>query len=239
MLKYFLSIISLLVAVSVAFFLIIDISKHAPEEVPEGYLKSKFPAQIGGMTSEDKELAATEEVQRATEQILVISDYLNREFTLADGRKFTVYISFWAKNKEEVHKAATHTPDRCWSASGWKTDPTKKRSDYKFKVSDKDFFDGYYREFSYKSNAMTEAAKRYVLFWFIVDGKRYDFGTEDLFFANPTKWLKNAISSALHGSPEQYFVRLDSDIPLESFFKDKDFLALMEILGKEFLYNKE
>jgi len=237
--KILLSVVSLIVAVAVAAFLIIDIDKHAAEDVGEGFLKAKVPEQFGKMIGEDKPLAATEEVQRATENILVVSDYLHREYTLADGKKFTLYISYWAKNKEEVHKAATHTPDRCWSSSGWKSDLSKKRGNYKLHISDKELFDAYYREFSYKSGAMREEAKRYVLFWFIVDGKRYDFGTKDLFFADPVKWIKNAIEGALHGSPEQFFIRIDSEHPIESFVNDPDFIALMGTLGKEFLYIKE
>ena len=56
--------------------------------------------------------------------------------------------------------------------------------------------------------------------------------------SNPISYLGHAFSDALAGSPEQFFVRIDSEYPLENFINNKDFLELLDKLGTMVLYPK-
>ena len=94
---------------------------------PEKHLEIAMPMDFDGLKGRDIPLGNTEEVTRATEKILAVNEFLNREYTLPDGRKFSVYISYWAPKKEPVRVASTHTPDRCWVRNGWKNDDSKKK----------------------------------------------------------------------------------------------------------------
>ena len=60
----------------------------------EGRLKTAIPYEIDGWTSKDSGLGDTEEVQRAAEKVLNVTDYVNRTYS-KNGADFTVYIAYW------------------------------------------------------------------------------------------------------------------------------------------------
>ncbi len=199
-------------------------------------LKRAVSASIGSMTSVDKPLGDTEEVKRASEKILMVTEFLHREYTLGNGMKFTLYISYWEPGREDVYKASTHTPDRCWVKSGWKNLDEKKRSGDVLSVGGRQLMPAYYRE--YTINAGLNNYKRNVWFWFIVDGKRYDYKTSDNYNPSIAVYLKNLISSVTAEAPEMFFIRIDSDSSLESLRRDPDFQKLLSELGELILFQK-
>ena len=74
------------------------------------------------------------------------------------------------------------------------------------------------------------------MYWFIADNKHFDFGKEkSSHIPNPIVWLKGAL---FVGSPEMYFVRIDSAVDIKEFFEDKDFQELMDYVGKMIIYEK-
>jgi len=203
-------------------------------DVRKEKLATFIPMKIGGMSGVDKPLGQTEEVIRASESILHVSDFLNREYTLGDGKTFTLYISYWEPFKEDVIKASTHTPDRCWVKAGWKNDESKKLFADAVAVDGKKFKPAYYREYSIKG--MNGEYRRKVWFWFVVDGERYDYNATDNYSPNIYNYVKNIIVGALQGSPEQFFVRIDSESSPHSLMADPDFRALLKKLGTLILY---
>lgn len=204
---------------------------------PEKHLEAAIPMDFDGLKGRDIPLGATEEVMRATEKILAVNEFLNREYTMPDGRRFSVYISYWAPKKEPVRVASTHTPDRCWVRNGWKNDDSKKKQHEVLNVAGKNLMPAYYREYTVEN--MEKIYRRYVWFWFVVDGKRYDYKTSDNYAPNPIMYVKNMVEDALQGSPEMYFVRIDSDIPLAELFKAKEFKSALEKLGELILFEKK
>lgn len=201
-------------------------------------LKDAVPSTIGGMKSKDLPLGNTESVSKAAVDILNVSDWMNREYTTKDGKTFTLYISYWLPNAEETFNASVHTPDRCWVMNGWKNLDEKKRSDDILETNGKKLFPAYYRELTFLigENGIT---KRNVWFWFIVDGKRYNYITSDTFTPNPYLYIKNVISRLKKFYPEKYFIRIDSSYPLEDFLKDDDFNSLLSKLGDLVLFPKD
>jgi hypothetical protein len=204
---------------------------------PEKHLEASIPMDFDGLKGRDIPLGATEEVMRATEKILAVNEFLNREYTMPDGRRFSVYISYWAPKKEPVRVASTHTPDRCWVRNGWKNDDSKKKQHEVLNVAGKNLMPAYYREYTVEN--MEKIYRRYVWFWFVVDGKRYDYKTSDNYAPNPIMYVKNMVEDALQGSPEMYFVRIDSDIPLAELFKAREFKSALEKLGELILFEKK
>lgn len=204
---------------------------------PEKHLEIAMPMDFDGLKGRDIPLGNTEEVTRATEKILAVNEFLNREYTLPDGRKFSVYISYWAPKKEPVRVASTHTPDRCWVRNGWKNDDSKKKQNEVLTVGGKPLMPAYYREYTVEN--MGKSYRRYVWFWFIVDGKRYDYKMSDNYAPSPIMYVKNMIEDALQGSPEMYFVRIDSDVPLAKFLGQKEFKSALEKLGELILFEKK
>lgn len=236
--KYAVSILLLITGILGVFFTTFKFERKTndAQKRQENFLKLAVPETIGAMTSKDVPLGNTEEVSRASERILELSDWLYREYTLPNGGKFQIYIAYWEPNKLDVRYTSSHSPDRCWVKNGWKNIDDKKRHDYPLHAKKGDLMPAYYREYTFKSDFAS--VKRNVWFWLIVDGKRYDFGS-DAITANPISYIKHSFSDALKGAPEQFFVRIDSDDPLENLLKDADFKTLLDILGDITLYPKK
>lgn len=239
MIKNILSFICILVMAAGAFFVMSDWKGMMGEVVnikPDKHLEKAIPASIGETKSVERPLGNNEEVARATEKILAVNEYINREYTLPDGRKFTIYISYWAPRKESMRVASTHTPDRCWVRNGWKNDDSKKIQNDILQLDGKPLMPAYYRE--YTIDNLGRNYRRNVWFWFVTDGVRYDYKVADNYAPSPILYIKNMISDALVGSPEMYFVRIDSDSSLKELFKDKDFAAILKSLGELILFEK-
>ena len=204
------------------------------DSAQKGVLGKDIPARIGALTSVEKPLGNTEEVMRASEKILMVSDYLNREYTLADGRKFSLYISYWVKNKMRITDAASHTPDRCWVKNGWENVAEAAKINASLEAGGRRLMPAYERVYRIGNNISVE--KRNVLYWFVVNGSHYDFGKEkSSHIPNPFVWLKGAI---FVGAPEMYFIRIDSASDLPGVLKDPDAQKLLDYLGKLAIYEK-
>ena len=227
------------VAFSAAFVFFVKTPHSDSVTVPtqlEGRLKTAIPYEIDGWTSKDSGLGDTEEVQRAAEKVLNVTDYVNRTYS-KNGADFTVYIAYWKPDTMEIHRASSHSPDRCWVRNGWKNDDSKKKQHEVLNVAGKNLMPAYYREYTVEN--MEKIYRRYVWFWFVVDGKRYDYKTSDNYAPNPIMYVKNMVEDALQGSPEMYFVRIDSDIPLAELFKAREFKSALEKLGELILFEKK
>lgn len=204
------------------------------DSAKKGFLAKEIPARIGSLTSEEKPLGNTEELARASEKILMVTDFLNRDYTLADGRTFSLYISYWVKNKMRITDAASHTPDRCWVKNGWKNNVEFSKIDSSLTAGGARLMPAYSRVYTIGNEVSAE--RRNVLYWFVADGRHYDFGKEkSSHIPNPIVWLKGAI---LVGSPEMYFIRIDSRHDLAGILADADVQKLLESLGRLAIYEK-
>ncbi|MBE6413531.1 MAG: exosortase-associated EpsI family protein [Verrucomicrobiaceae bacterium] len=238
--KKFFSVVSFIVACLGIFFVFTaeNKSKLISESTAVGYLKTQIPDKFMGATSVEKELGATEEVVRATEKILNVSDYLNREYTLSSGKKLTLYISYWEPAKEPIEFATTHTPDRCWVNNGWVCNEQTRRTSDILTIENNinKIKPARYGEYTFSTNdGISKPYIRYVWFWFIVDGKIYEF-TKQNKGVSPYLWLKNTLTYMNQKAPEMYFIRVDSDKPLDEFRKNAEFQQLLKYLGDMILF---
>lgn len=229
---------SLIVAISFLFVFFIKSFQADTEtstENLEGRLKHAIPVAVGNWTSTDNQLGDTEEVQRAAEKVLNLSDYVNRSYKNGDT-EFTVYIAYWKPDTMEIHRASSHSPDRCWVANGWKNIAEKKTKFDSLDIDGEKLFGGYSR--AYKISTDRGDVERFVWYWHIVDGKPYGYGKMDNFTPTISNWLKGVFSRVLEGMPEQYFIRIDSSTPLETLKTDEGFKTVMKSVGKLILDEK-
>lgn len=215
-------------------FVGINTSRGLKPPKPEGHMAKIVPMQSGKWLGRDTPLGETEEVQRASENILAVNEYLSRKYESAGG-EFTLYISYWAQGKESIAKASTHMPDNCWVRNGWKNLKEKKSDGNRFELNGRQLKPFYKREFEITGKDGSKQNRK-VAYWFIVDGKAYDFGSGETSIPSPSKYIKNMIKQSREGIPEQYFVRIDSHAPLDELFADADFQKILEALGNLILF---
>ena len=238
MLRYINIFVGLVVAIAI-YFLFFAYSTQ-PKSAPKAtdHLKKVIPASLDGWTSKDIPLGPNEEAVRAAEKILGSNEYFNKEYTSSDGTKsFVVYIAYWEAGKANGRVVTDHTPDKCWILNGWENDKSKARSDVVLKVDDMKLIPAFYRRMIYKN--FSTPVERFVCFWHMMDGERYDYGDSATFFnAFSFEYLKNVLLSTFRGAPEQYFIRVDSSQDILTLKEDKEFQKIIKALGKLILEDK-
>jgi hypothetical protein len=173
----------------------------------------------------DKPLAETEVGVKAVVDTLHCDDIFYREYQLSGGI-LRVYVAYWAPNKIPTQLVASHTPDWCWSASGWTC-----REIYFGQVLG--FGPGLpaaeYRVFRPPNGS--DADQR-VAYWHLVGGRLYDYGNSFNFPLSPLKWWRDQITYMTVGNREQYFIRLSSPQSFDGFASDPAFKKIVECLGR-------
>jgi hypothetical protein len=174
-------------------------------------------------------LGANEFQSGEVEKVLNYDDVFYREYRRGEVR-FDVYVAYWAPGKMPTRMVASHTPDRCWTENGWLC------TSMKFKVTEKlegtPIQPAEWRVFEPPGGGR----KTYVMYWHLVDGHTYDYGSRFNAVPSPLLWWKDAVQQAVLGSREQYFVRVNSEEPLETLWSDPGFAETIRRLGKMGLF---
>lgn len=193
---------------------------------PRGpHLAVSVPATLPGWTAREVPLGANEFLSSEAEKVLNYDEVVNREFSRG-AESFQVYVAYWGAGKMPTRLVASHTPDRCWTENGWKCVAMK------FKLAE-----------SFEGAALQPAEWRlfepplggtptYVLYWHLVEGRAYDYGSRFNQVPSPVLWWKDAVQQAVLGSREQYFIRLTSTEPIENLWKDAGFTEVMRGLSR-------
>ncbi len=237
MLKVVNIVLAITAVAIIAFYIFYEPVDHGQSMREAGHIEKCIPEKVDGWTWVDQPLAQTEEVLRSTEKILRASQTFFRKYTSLDGmRSFQVYVAYWGRGVETPRMAASHTPDRCWVQGGWVNDMEKLKYPYEIPFKGVKLMPANYRELSFDSGG--QKIKRNVVFWHVADGKPFVFGQRSTFIINPLLYIKFIYENAVVGAPEQYFVRIDSSIPLEELWPDKGVGQILEGLGKLILEQK-
>mgnify|MGYP006268291753 FL=1 len=193
-----------------SFFHPAEITKNAP-------LSELIPAEIKGWESEDLPLAETESVEDVALRRLNFNDYLYRAYRRGDTR-VSVYIAYWEPLQMPVRQVGSHTPDVCWVLNGWECETIK--SDVSFALGEGRLKPAEDRVFT------AEGITEYVIYWHLIQGKAYrppnEIGMWD-------RWnmLTDHFRFGLNQKPEQYFVRISSNKPFDTFWDSSAFENLM------------
>lgn len=188
-------------------------------------LAEAVPASIPGWTGRDLPLGPSEFIAGEVEKVLNYDQVLYREFTRG-GQTFGVYVAYWGPGKMPTRFVASHTPDRCWTENGWHC------VEMRFKQAEA--FDGRtLQPAEWRLFEPPEGGRpTYVLYWHLVDGKVYDYGSRFSAVPEPVRWWKDAVQQVLSGSREQFFIRLTSNEPVENLWKDPGVASVMRSLER-------
>lgn len=179
-----------------------------------------------GWSGRDEPLGPNEFVLTAVEKNPNYDDVVNRIYRRS-GDSFGLYAAYWSPGRMPVQKVASHTPDRCWSENGWTCESL--RAGEQVPWQDGTLKPAYWRLFATPGSA---SAKQYVLYWHLVGGELYDYGTGLNRKPNPIQWWRETVHYALKGSADQYFIRLTSDWPFEEIWQDPGFQEVLSALAK-------
>ncbi len=187
------------------------------------HLSDTLPTDLPGWNVEDQELGETEAVRAAADKQLQLDDFVYR--TYQKGRlSFDIYMAYWGPGKMPVQMVASHTPDRCWTENGWVC------TDMQFAVPVRqggfDLLPAQVRTFELQGQA------RNVLYWHLVEGKPYDYGSRFNDAPDPRRWLVGFWSGLWEGQPEQYFIRISSILDFKELWREPVFLEVIDGLAK-------
>jgi hypothetical protein len=183
------------------------------------------PAALPGWIGRDVPLGSSEFLATEAANVLNFDDYVNREFSRG-GETFGVYVAYWGDGKMPTQLVASHTPDRCWTETGWRCLAMKFKQD--------NTIDGVtLQPAEWRVFEPPDGGKpTYVLYWHLVEGRVYDYGNRFNSIPDPFLWWKGAVKQMLLGSREQYFIRLTSSEPFGNLWGDPGFADVVRSLER-------
>lgn len=181
--------------------------------IPEGWTATKTP------------LGPTEASSNQVERILNYDDVFYYRFTKGD-LTFSLYACYWGEGKMPAQLVASHTPDRCWTENGMTCIDTE--FNVVKTVLNSELLPAQSRIFTTNQNDQ----EIYVYFWHLIDGELYDYGERFNAVPHPLKWVRDAVSDAILGTKEQYFIRIDSNRPITQFWEDRSVQEIVSNLKK-------
>jgi len=216
-------LVSLLVLVATVAVQFVTIFRETPQPRPAHLNKFVRPAPEG-WRSREVPLGPNEFLEGQVGKILNFDEAVHREYTRG-AVTFAVYAAYWGPGRMPTRLVASHTPDRCWTENGWTC--LEMRFKEERSVGNLALQPAEWRLF--RSPA---GEKTHVLFWHLVDGRIYDFGSRFTAIPDPVRWWKDAIRQAFRGSSEQYFVRVTSNVPFAEIWNEPGFGSVMKGLAE-------
>lgn len=172
----------------------------------------------------DLPLGATEYDREKVDRILDYDDVVNRVYTTNQG-EFQVYIGYWAAGKLSPTHIAAHVPDRCWIYAGMT--PRVIDDNYQLRAGTSSCPPGHWRIFVKQATP-----EIHVVFWHKVGAEDYNYSSIES-KVSIYRRLKGVILDLFVAQPDQLFVRISSNVPLDAFAKDPVFQAA--IIGIELI----
>jgi hypothetical protein len=188
------------------------------------HLASVLPEVLVGVKSRALELGNTENVRTAVERTLQYDDVFYREYRVGEAT-VTVYAAYWGPARMPTQLVASHTPDRCWVENGWACE--QSRHDVTSGITGDSFLPAEWRLFK-----APVGPKLHVIFWHLVGDQVYDYGERLNRAPSVWRWWRDAASQIIKAPPEQYFIRVTSDIPFEKLQADPAWQDLLRALGQ-------
>lgn len=229
---------SAILAIVVGALLLVAISLQIwPVQGGEGsrgkgkHLAAALPDALLGVKSRALELGNTENVRTAVERTLRYDDVLYREYRVGEAT-VTLYAAYWGPARMPTQLVASHTPDRCWVENGWACE--QSRHDVTAGITGEAFLPAEWRLFKAPAGP-----KLHVVFWHLVGDKVYDYGDRLNRVPSAWRWWRDAASQIFKAPPEQYFIRVTSDIPFEKLQAEPGWHELLGALAKLGLVRKE
>ncbi len=182
-------------------------------------LEELVPRDIPGWRCDELPLAQTEELKGRVLEKLDLTDYISRTYTKRDTQVI-LYIAYWEPLQMPVRQVGSHTPEVCWVLNGWECTEIERDvflpfGDTFLKSAEKRVLE-----------VPEQRQKQFVAYWHLIDGKvfkaRNRVGMWD-------RWnmLTDHFRFGLNQKPEQYFVRISANVPLDEVWRDPGFRVLL------------
>lgn len=170
------------------------------------YLKENIPRQFNGWIGKEVPLGQTKEKTKGVIEHLQMDDYLQILYKKGE-KSFLFYIAYWKPYKMPVSLVHVHKPDTCWPNKGWTL--TQKRSHAFLPGGPYSFLPAQYRIFQ------KDGKMQFVYYWHIVGNTPYQNA-----FHNSSQFtsIHAACKFGFYQRQKQYFVRLSSNFPFETFW---------------------
>ncbi|MBC2600930.1 exosortase-associated EpsI family protein [Puniceicoccus vermicola] len=196
-------------------------------EVEEGrgaHVGEYVPSELTGWSVKDKKLGETESVEARAASILDLDDFVYRNFSRKGGEEFfEVYVAYWSPGSASIVDVNAHTPDRCWTKNGW--DIVNKEHRVENMCGDDLLLPAEKRTFEIQGN------EQYVYFWHLVGGEAYEYGKRTNQFPTPYAYVRDFLKSKVLGTGEQYFIRINTNIPLDTLWRNNQFQEVLADLS--------
>lgn len=188
------------------------------------HLANYVPDTAAGWEVEDRDIGPTESLRQRAIGILNFDEYIYRHYSREGGREFfEVYIAYWAPGKASTMEVSSHTPDRCWTENGWRV--LERRHAVQGNVGDIELLPSEWRTFE------IEGHRQYVHFWHLVGGKPYAYGQRINAYPSPITYVRDVLQSEILGTGEQYFIRVNTNIPFEDLWHNPGFQSVLRELS--------
>lgn len=205
---------TLLVALFANMRVLLVEDSHVPQP-SKGVVTELRNARFEAWRVEEEPLGRTEFQQDQIEQVLSFDDAVLLRF---DHKRlplsFQVYVAYWQPGDASLREVGGHTPDTCWTNSGWVA--TDRVSKYELEGRASEVVPGEYRSFTKQGMQLN------VVFWHIAGGKNIPLmnrGYPALRFI-----LSDLFGPQQYAKGEQVFVRISSESSLEELWS----LSVME-----------
>jgi len=189
-------------------------AEPAPGRGP--HVADYLPTELEGWEVENKRLGATEAVEDRAEQILDLEDFVYRQYSREGTNEFfEVYVAYWSPGRAAINEVSAHTPDRCWTKNGWEL--LDREHKVEREVDGKRLLPSEWRQFEIEGN------EQFVCYWHLVGGESYRYGDRTNAFPTPVSYVRDFLQSHLFGTGEQYFIRINSNVPFDQLWEDARF----------------
>ncbi len=181
-------------------------------------LESFIPREIPGWQCKDLPIAQTEELKGRVLDKLNLNDHLSRVYSKGNT-EVILYVAYWEPLQMPVRQVGSHTPEVCWVLNGWEC--TEIRNNVFFPFQNGVLKSAEVRVLETQGNA------QHVAYWHLIDGKVFKQNNKVGMW---DRWnmLTDHFRFGLSQKPEQLFVRISANQPLESLWTDPGFQQLME-----------
>jgi hypothetical protein len=185
-------------------------------------LGNELPAELPGWTMRDLPLGDTETIIEATKNILRFDSFVHRKFRRGEYL-VTVYGAFWSAGTMPSQSVASHSPDHCWVLAGWKCNDWQSRA-APARASQ------LLGPVEVRSFVAPSGQTMNVWYWHLQNGVSADYGFRGNIMNYTSRWLRDSMRQVFSSSPEQFFIRLSSQQPLEDFAGDPGGMILFDMI---------